>query len=166
MTPQLVLNYLKGLTNSYIIHKVSRFEIGGLRIFEIGEKYYFEDLGIRNHLFGTSISSDIHKIMETDAQNATYLRIPAAQGSVIGHVTITLYHDDKHTVLCQPKHKEAYSLQHWTQSGKLDRATMGAILRTMRDIATNPKHPACATVRKTLDKLNPLDLSVPEAHLH
>lgn len=71
MTPQLVLNYLKGLTNSYIIHKVSRFEIGGLKIFEIGEKYYFEDLGIRNLLFGTSISSDIHKIME----NAIYLHL-------------------------------------------------------------------------------------------
>jgi hypothetical protein len=71
MTPQLVLNYLKGLTNSYIIHKVSRFEIGGLKIFEIGEKYYFEDLGIRNFLFGTSISSDIHKIME----NAIYLHL-------------------------------------------------------------------------------------------
>lgn len=71
MTPQLVLNYLKGLTNAYIIHKVSRFEIGGLKIFEIGEKYYFEDLGIRNHLFGTSISSEIHKIME----NAIYLHL-------------------------------------------------------------------------------------------
>lgn len=71
MTPQLVLNYLKGLTNSYIIHKVSRFEIGGLKIFEIGEKYYFEDLGIRNLLFGTSISSDIHKIIE----NAIFLHL-------------------------------------------------------------------------------------------
>jgi len=71
MSPQLVLNYLKGLTNAYIIHKVPRFEIGGLKIFEIGEKYYFEDLGIRNHIFGSSINSDIHKIME----NAIYLNL-------------------------------------------------------------------------------------------
>ena len=70
-TPQLVINYLKGLTNAYIIHKVSRFEIGGLKIFEIGEKYFFEDIGIRNLLFGTSISSDIHKIME----NVIYLHL-------------------------------------------------------------------------------------------
>jgi hypothetical protein len=34
------------------VHKVVRAEIGGLKIFEIGEKYYFEDIGLRNAIVG------------------------------------------------------------------------------------------------------------------
>lgn len=71
MTPQLVINYLKGLTNAYIIHKVQRADIGRLKIFEIGEKYYFEDLGLRNMIRGGNTSSDIHKLME----NAIFLHL-------------------------------------------------------------------------------------------
>ena len=43
--------------------------ISGLKIFEIGEKYYFEDLGLRNAIRGFNASDDIHKLME----NAVYL---------------------------------------------------------------------------------------------
>lgn len=71
MSPQLILNYLKGLTNSYIIHKVQRADIGGLKIFEIGEKYYFEDLGLRNMIHGANISSELHKLMG----NAVFLHL-------------------------------------------------------------------------------------------
>ena len=45
VSTQAVLNYLKPLTNAYFVHKVQRFDIAGLKIFEVGEKYYFEDLG-------------------------------------------------------------------------------------------------------------------------
>lgn len=71
MSPQLILNYLKGLTNAYIIHKVQRTDIGGLKIFEIGEKFYFEDLGLRNLVRGGDLASDIHKLME----NAVFLHL-------------------------------------------------------------------------------------------
>jgi predicted AAA+ superfamily ATPase len=71
MSPQLIINYLKGLTNAYIIHKVQRADIGGLKIFEIGEKYYFEDLGLRNMIHGANISSELHKLME----NAVFLHL-------------------------------------------------------------------------------------------
>lgn len=71
MSPQLIINYLKGLTNAYIIHKIVRADIKGLKIFEIGEKYYFEDLGLRNVIIGLNISSEIHKLME----NAVYLHL-------------------------------------------------------------------------------------------
>ncbi|MFV0291426.1 MAG: ATP-binding protein [Mangrovibacterium sp.] len=70
MTPQLIINYMKGLTNAYIIHKVQRADVGGLKIFEIGEKFYFEDLGLRNLIRG-HVASDIHKLME----NAVYLHL-------------------------------------------------------------------------------------------
>lgn len=69
ISPQLTINYLKALTNAFFVHKASRSEIGGLKIFEIGEKYYFEDLGLRNSLKGFNQLADMHKILE----NAVYL---------------------------------------------------------------------------------------------
>lgn len=73
LSPQLTINYLKALTNAYFIHKVPRAEIGGLKIFEIGEKYYFEDIGLRNTIRGINIKADIHKLME----NAVLLHLIA-----------------------------------------------------------------------------------------
>ena len=43
--------------------KVRRSEIVGKRIFEINEKYYFEDLGLRHTLVGYR-QTDISKILE------------------------------------------------------------------------------------------------------
>ena len=71
MSPQLIINYLKSLTNAYIIHKVQRADVGGLKIFEIGEKYYFEDLGLRNMIRGGDAASDMNKLME----NAVFLHL-------------------------------------------------------------------------------------------
>jgi len=66
-----VINYLKALTNAFFVHKVVRADVSGMKVFEIGEKYYFEDLGLRNVISGTAIASDIHKLME----NAVYLHL-------------------------------------------------------------------------------------------
>lgn len=71
ISPQLTMNYLKALSNAYFVHKVVRSEVGGLKVFEIGEKYYFEDLGLRNSLKGFNQKADIHKLME----NAVYLHL-------------------------------------------------------------------------------------------
>ena len=61
---QSVINYLHALTNAYFIHKVSRANINGLKIFEIGEKYYFEDIGLRNSIRSFNYRADIGKLME------------------------------------------------------------------------------------------------------
>ncbi len=66
-----VINYLKALQNAYLIHKVRRIDVNGLHTFEIGDKYYFEDLGLRNCHFGFSMQNDIHKLME----NAIFLHL-------------------------------------------------------------------------------------------
>jgi len=71
ISPQLTMNYLKALSNAYFVHKVVRSEVGGLKVFEIGEKYYFEDLGLRNSLKGFNQKADIHKLLE----NAVYLHL-------------------------------------------------------------------------------------------
>ena len=71
ISPQLTINYLKALSNAFFIHKVVRSEIGGLKIFEIGEKYYFEDLGLRNTIVGYSQLVEIQKLIE----NAVFLHL-------------------------------------------------------------------------------------------
>lgn len=70
-----VINYLKALQNAYLIHKVRRIDVNGLKTFEIGDKYYFEDLGLRNCHFGFSMQKDIGKLME----NAIYLHLANKQ---------------------------------------------------------------------------------------
>lgn len=58
-----VLNYLSFLSEAYFIRPASRFDVVGKRLFEIQEKYYFEDLGLRHTLCGFR-QVDIGKIME------------------------------------------------------------------------------------------------------
>ena len=60
---QTILNYLKALCNSFFIYKIQRAEIQGMKIFEIGEKYYFEDLGIRNAIRPFR-ATDIGQVLE------------------------------------------------------------------------------------------------------
>lgn len=71
LTPMSAINYLKAATNAYIVNKVSRYDIHGKRLLESNDKYYFEDLGLRNLLVGSNRSGDIEKVME----NAVYLHL-------------------------------------------------------------------------------------------
>jgi predicted AAA+ superfamily ATPase len=47
-----VSEYVNALTNSFLIHPVGRYDIVGKRLFERGEKYYFENTGICNIIAG------------------------------------------------------------------------------------------------------------------
>ena len=47
--------------NIFFVHKVVRYDVAGMKIFEIGEKYYFEDLGLRNVISGFNVVKDIAK---------------------------------------------------------------------------------------------------------
>jgi len=63
ISPNVVLNYLSHLESAFFILKVRRSEIVGKKIFETGEKYYFEDLGLRHTIIGYR-QADIGKILE------------------------------------------------------------------------------------------------------
>ena len=52
--PNQVNEYALALADAFIIHRVGRYDIDGKRLFERGEKYYFENLGIRNVIAGYS----------------------------------------------------------------------------------------------------------------
>jgi|WetSurMetagenome_2_1015567.scaffolds.fasta_scaffold127383_2 uncharacterized protein len=47
-----VSDYAQALSDAYIVHKVGRYDIAGKKIFERGDKYYFENMGIRNAIAG------------------------------------------------------------------------------------------------------------------
>ena len=63
ISPNVVLNYLSYLVSAFFVFKVPRADIQGKKIFEIGEKYYFEDLGLRHAIRGYR-QADIGKILE------------------------------------------------------------------------------------------------------
>ena len=66
----LILNYLSYIEEAYFINAVKRVDIKGKRQFEVGEKYYFEDIGLRNITVGFKMN-DIEKIIE----NVVYLHL-------------------------------------------------------------------------------------------
>ncbi len=67
----IIQNYLKYLCNAYLTYRVKRYDIHGKQLLESNDKYYFEDLGIRNKLVRTRQTNDIEKRIE----NAVYLHL-------------------------------------------------------------------------------------------
>lgn len=63
-----IQNYTHYLSNAFLIHRVERYDLVGKRVFEIGEKYYFENLGIRNIVIGYRII-DRAKLLENLVYN-------------------------------------------------------------------------------------------------
>jgi len=63
ISPNVVLNYLSFISEAFFVFKVSRAAISGKKIFEIGEKYYFEDLGLRHSIIDYK-QVDIGKVLE------------------------------------------------------------------------------------------------------
>lgn len=56
---------MRFLIEAFVIHKVSRFDIHGKRLFDNNDKFYFEDNGIRNTLAGGNCEQDIEKVIES-----------------------------------------------------------------------------------------------------
>ena len=63
LSPNTILNYLEYLVSAFFIYRTSREDIIGKKIFEVNEKYYFNDLGLRHAILGYK-QIDINKILE------------------------------------------------------------------------------------------------------
>ena len=87
MAPNQVQTYSEYLVNAFLIHRVSRYDLIGKRIFETGEKYYFENLGIRNALWGYRLE-DRGKIMENVVYNHLLFRGYQVQVGNLGALEI------------------------------------------------------------------------------
>jgi predicted AAA+ superfamily ATPase len=68
MAANQVQTYVQHFANAFLLHRVPRYDIIGKRVFETGEKFYFENLGIRNGLCGYKVQ-DKGKIMENVVYN-------------------------------------------------------------------------------------------------
>ena len=64
ITSSVVINYISFLCEAYILHKISRYDIHGKRVFENNDKFYFEDNGVRNAIAGGTREGDIEKVIE------------------------------------------------------------------------------------------------------
>jgi predicted AAA+ superfamily ATPase len=69
-SPQTVLDYFGYLAESYCANKVRAEDVTGKRLLETGDKYYFDDLGMRSAARGFD-QRDIGKVVE----NAVYLKL-------------------------------------------------------------------------------------------
>ena len=65
---RVVIEYLDYLSNVMLVTRVKRGSVAGRKIFEIGEKYYFNDNGIRNSLIPYR-QADLNKLFENLVYN-------------------------------------------------------------------------------------------------
>lgn len=99
ISPNIVLDYLSYLVQAFFIFKVFRSEVQGKKIFEINEKYYFEDLGLRHAIIGYR-QTDINKILE----NIVFLHL-----KTLGyHVTVGQLGKKEIDFVCQKEGKKLY----------------------------------------------------------
>ena len=59
----MILEYLGYLENAFFVRRVRPVDIQGKKQFRVGEKYYFEDLGIR-HVIRPFRPNDIGQVLE------------------------------------------------------------------------------------------------------
>ena len=99
IAPVRVLEYLRFLTQAFFLYQSRRFDLKGKRILEVGEKYYFTDLGLRNAIAGFR-TNDLSKILE----NAVMLNMQS-QGFKI--FTGSIHHKEVDFV-CERNHERIY----------------------------------------------------------
>ena len=63
--------YMDAFCDTYMIDRVKRYDIKGKSVFEQQDKYYFEDLGLRNYLCRDKRSLDMEKVLE----GAVYIKL-------------------------------------------------------------------------------------------
>jgi len=52
MSSSLVTEYADSLVEAFVVHRINRYDIVGKKLFERKEKYFFENMGIRNAIAG------------------------------------------------------------------------------------------------------------------
>jgi predicted AAA+ superfamily ATPase len=64
ISTRTIVDYLYFLESSYLIHKAARYDITGRKLFEIKDKYYFEDIGLL-HTIKPYDPKDVNKYIES-----------------------------------------------------------------------------------------------------
>lgn len=58
ITASTIIEYIKYISEAYILHKVNRYDIHGKKLFDSNGQFYFEDHGLRNALVGGNREGD------------------------------------------------------------------------------------------------------------
>ncbi|MBE0649906.1 MAG: ATP-binding protein [Bacteroidales bacterium] len=87
IAPNQVQTYIQYLVNAFLVHKVQRYDIIGKRVFEFGEKFYFENLGIRHGLWGFR-PEDRGKIIENVVYNHLLFKGYSVKVGALGDMEI------------------------------------------------------------------------------
>lgn len=96
---QAVLNYLHYLSDAFLVRSIKRYDIKGKRNFEIGEKIYFNDLGLRNAMVGFK-PGDIAQVVE----NVVFNRM-----LMLGYdIKIGKFNDKEIDFVCTKNNKKIY----------------------------------------------------------
>ncbi len=101
ISPKLVLEYLVYLESVYLIDRVKRMEVEGRKIFEVGDKFYFEDLGMRHAIIPFQ-QKHISKVLE----NLVYHHL-----LVTGHQVYVGKHGDREIDFVATKNEDTTYIQ-------------------------------------------------------
>lgn len=95
MAPNQVQTYADYLCNAFLVQRSDRYEIEGKRVFESGEKYYFENPGLRNAIIGFK-PTDMSQIIENVVFNhLNYMGFTVKTGQV-GKLEIDFVAEKQH----------------------------------------------------------------------
>lgn len=82
MSPTLVSEYADSLTSAFVVHRLGRYDIAGKRLFERGEKYFFENMGIRNVVAGYKLQDRAKRLENIVCNHLLYCGYEVVVGTL------------------------------------------------------------------------------------
>jgi uncharacterized protein len=83
-SPNQVGEYIDALTDAFLVHVAGRYDIIGKRLFERGEKYYFENMGICNVIAGYKPQDRANRLENIIFNHLLYCGYTIKVGTVAG----------------------------------------------------------------------------------
>ena len=78
-----VSEYADYLAEAYVVHRIGRYDVVGKKFFEIGEKYFFENIGIRNAVAGYKIQDRSKRIENVVCNHLIYCGYEVKVGTMM-----------------------------------------------------------------------------------
>lgn len=78
-----VSEYADYLAEAYVVHRIGRYDVVGKKFFEIGEKYFFENMGIRNAVAGYKIQDRSKRIENVVCNHLLYCGYEVKVGTMM-----------------------------------------------------------------------------------
>ena len=78
-----VSEYADYLAEAFVVHRIGRYDVVGKKFFEIGEKYFFENMGIRNAVAGYKIQDRSKRIENVVCNHLLYCGYEVKVGTMM-----------------------------------------------------------------------------------